>query len=320
MNLTFMQFLPEVRARRRQGIHARRWGRQRFAQDYRTTFMNSALNFNMTLGLFPFSAYGGGIVVLPWEGATFKVSVIDPNGTPTNNDISEAFQDGVLVGGQGRVTIKPFGLVGHQLVGFIWSNKERLSLEQDPANLARLLLTERFPRRESRSDPRADPRALLSGAAGTGAAAQSREQYLGRLLQLRPVPLDPAGDPTRGIGAFFRFGVSDGVANPIKYAYNVGLGGKGIMPGRPHDTFGIGWARTQFSGNFAPFLRERLALGLDKEDVVEMYYNAAITGWLSASLDLQIIDPGLKKRLDSSNQLQDNNTAVVLGLRLYARF
>ena len=84
----------------------------------------------------------------------------------------------------------------------------------------------------------------------------------------------PKGDPTRGIGPFFRFGVSDGVANPIKYAYNVGIGGKGIVPGRPDDNFGIGWARTQFSGNFVPFLRERLALGLDKEDVVEMYYNA----------------------------------------------
>ena len=69
-----------------------------------------------------------------------------------------------------------------------------------------------------------------------------------------------------------------------------------------------------------PFLRERLDIGLDKEDAVEMYYNAAITRWLGATLDLQIIDPALKKTLNSSNQLQDNNTAVVLGLRLYARF
>ena len=51
-----------------------------------------------------------------------------------------------------------------------------------------------------------------------------------------------------------------------------------------------------------------------------MYYNAAVTKWLGATLDLQIIEPGLKKTLNSSNQLQDNNTAVLLGLRLYARF
>jgi len=28
----------------------------------------------------------------------------------------------------------------------VWSNKERLSLEQNPSNLARLLLTQRFAR------------------------------------------------------------------------------------------------------------------------------------------------------------------------------
>jgi len=51
-----------------------------------------------------------------------------------------------------------------------------------------------------------------------------------------------------------------------------------------------------------------------------MYYNASITRWLTATLDLQIINPALQKTLDSSGQLKDVNTAVVAGLRLYARF
>lgn len=91
-------------------------------------------------------------------------------------------------------------------------------------------------------------------------------------------------------------------------------------PGRPRDTFGIGWARTEFSGDFVPFLRQRLALGLDREDAIEMYYNASLTRWLNATLDLQIVNPGLKKTLDSSGRLTDVNTAVVAGLRIYARF
>jgi hypothetical protein len=46
-----------------------------------------------------------------------------------------------------------------------------------------------------------------------------------------------------------------------------------------------------------------------------------ITRWLSAALDLQIIDQGLERTLNASgSQLQDLNTAVVLGLRVYARF
>ena len=130
----------------------------------------------------------------------------------------------------------------------------------------------------------------------------------------------PKGDPKSGIGAFFRFGISDGIANPIKYAYNVGLGGKGIVPGRPADSFGIDWARTEMRSDFVPFLRQRLHLGLDKEDAVEMYYNLSVTKWLNGTLDLQVIEPALNKFLDSSNRLQNMSTSVVSGLPIYSRF
>ena len=293
-----------------------------FAYDYHSTFVNSGLNLNMALALFPFTAYGGGLVILPWEGAVFTVAALDPSGTATNNDLGDAFQDGVLVTAEGRVTIKPFGLVGHQLLGGGWSNKEHVSLEQDPSNIARSLLTQQFPRL---ADPgpfltrlleRFFPSLLvptqpLNRVSDTWTVYYNFDQYL----------WSPAGHPDRGIGLFFRFGVSDGVANPIKYAYNVGIGGKGLVPGRPSDTFGLGWARTEFSGNFVPFLRQELRLGLGHEDAIEMYYNAVLTPWLSAALDLQIIDPALNRTLDASGvQLRDMNTAVVLGLRIYSRF
>jgi porin len=119
---------------------------------------------------------------------------------------------------------------------------------------------------------------------------------------------------------FFRFGVSDGLSNAIKYAFNVGVGGKGIVPGRPDDTFGIGWSRVDFSDNLVPLLRQRLDLGLDHEDAIEIYYNAAVTGGLGVSLDLQIVEPGIKKKLGSSGRLADVNTAVVGALRVYMRF
>jgi porin len=130
----------------------------------------------------------------------------------------------------------------------------------------------------------------------------------------------PAGDPARGIGPFFRFGLSDGIANPIKYAYNVGVGGVGIVPGRPRDSFGVGWARTEFSDHLVPFLRRQLGLGLEREDAVEMYYNAALTPWLGVTLDLQIVEPALQKTLGAGGQLKDVDTVVVGGLRIFARF
>ena len=64
-----------------------------------------------------------------------------------------------------------------------------------------------------------------------------------------------------------------------------------------------GWGRSQFSGDFVPFLRQTLNLALNHEDAIEMYYDAAITPWLNATADLQIIDPGLTKTLISTSQL-----------------
>jgi hypothetical protein len=51
-----------------------------------------------------------------------------------------------------------------------------------------------------------------------------------------------------------------------------------------------------------------------------VYYNAAITPWLNMALDLQIVDSGLNKTLNASNQLVNMGTAVVGGLRMYLRF
>jgi len=293
-----------------------------FAGDIRNQFMNLGLSFPATLALVPISAFGGGVVIVPFEGVVLSAMALDASGTPTNNDISEAFNDGATVVAQGKATIKPFGLVGHQTVGVTWSDKTRLSLNQDPSNVARFLAQERFPRL-------GDPGPLLR---------RILERFLPELL----VPVTPAnredstwsvfysfdqyfwhpdGDQKRGIGMFFTFGASDGNPNPIKYSYATGIGGNGAIPGRPLDNFGVAWTRTQFSDKFVPLLRQTLDLGLDHEDAVEIFYNAAITPWLRMSLDLQIVNPALKKTLDSSGTaLKNVDTAVVGGLRMYIRF
>ena len=242
VNLTFMQFLNKkfgLVVGKISGLSA---DANAFAHDYHSQFMNTNLYFNAALDLFPFTgAYGGGLVVLPFEGATFTAMAIDPDGTATNNDITDAFKSGVDVVSEGRVEIKPFGLVGHQLLGFAWSNKRRLSLVQDPSNLARLLLQSRFP-------ALGDPGPIL-------------EKFIERFFPGLVVPAQPAnhqsstwtvfynfdqylwspeGEPDRGVGLFFRFGAADKDTSPVQYAYNVGIGARGIVPGRPADQFGVG--------------------------------------------------------------------------------
>jgi len=321
MNLTFAQFLSKWFGVFVGKVYTLTGDDNAFAHNFNTQFLNTALNFNTTLGFAPWTAWGGGIVLIPWEGAIFNVSVLDPNGTATDNSLKHLFGDGVALAAEGRVTIKPFGLVGHQLLGFFWSNKERVSLDQDPSNIARQLAEERFPRLQ---DPGPILRRILehffpellvpvqplNQKSDTWSVYYNFDQYL----------WSPQGDPNRGVGVFFRFGASDGNPNPIKYAYNVGFSVNGMVPGRPRDTLGLGWARTQFSGDFVPFLREQLNLGLNKEDAVELYYNAVLTPWLNLNADLQIVNSALNKTQTSTGQLVNMGTAVVGGLRAYVRF
>lgn len=320
LNATFMQFLhPKFGLVAGKIFTLDNVGE--FNGNYRTQFMNAGLAIPMNLVLVPISAYGGGLVVLPWEGVVLSALVLDPSGTPLNNDVTDAFDDGVMVLATGQVAVKPFGRSGNQRAGFMWSDKERLSVGQDPSNVARFLLTERFPRLGNpgpvlqRILERFFPQLLVpvqpaSQEDSTWAAFYGFDQYLWH----------PGGDPKRGIGVFFTFGASDGDANPIKYIFNMGIGGNGVVPGRPRDTFGLGWARTEFSDNFVPFLRRQLQLGLEREDAIELYYNVAVTGWLNATVNVQLVEPALKRNLSSSGGLEDVDTVVVAGLRLYVRF
>jgi porin len=321
-NATFLQFVSTKLGFMVGKVYLLDGFQGEFAGNYKTQFLNTGLAFPMSMDLVPLSAYGGGIIAIPWENVLLSALLLDPSGTPTDNDITAAFNDGFTVVAGGKVTIKPFGLVGHQQLGGLWSDKTRLALSQDPSNISKMLLTSKFPllgnpgpvleRLLERFFPQfltpvQPPRTENS----TWAMYYGFDQYLWQ----------PGGDPKRGIGIFFTFGASDGIVNPVKYSYSLGIGGNGVVPGRPQDNFGVGWSRVDLTSNFVPLLRERLGLGLSHEDVIEMYYNFALTAWLGATLDLQVISPAIKKTLDSSRTgLRDVETTVVGGIRLYARF
>jgi porin len=44
-----------------------------------------------------------------------------------------------------------------------------------------------------------------------------------------------------GVGLFGRFGASEGDPVPAQYMYSLGVGGKGLIPSRDLDRFGIGY-------------------------------------------------------------------------------
>lgn len=289
--------------------------------DYNTGFLNAGLNFPLALALVPLSAYGAGALYLPSHDVTIAAMALDPNGTITDDDLGDIFTDGVMALASADLKIKPFELPGHQNLAFAWSNKDRTSLIQDPSNIARLLLTEHFPRLgnpglmlveilEAHAPGLLVPAAPLNHESETWSAVYSFEQFLWQ----------PAGDHLHGIGAFFSFGVSDGKANPIEYSYSLGLVGKGVVPGRPSDDFGIGWARTEFSDDFVPYLRDTFALGLDHEDALEIYYNVAVMPWLSVSPSFQVISSALDRKMDASGHFESMETTYIAGVRVGIRF
>lgn len=290
--------------------------------DYTTGFQNTGINMPLALAMVPLSAYGIGALYLPSHEVTLAGMVLDANGTIKNDNLSNAFDGGIMALASADLKIKPWGLPGHQNLTVAWSNKDRTSLIQDPANIAGLLLTARFPRLGNPGPILSEildaadvapniPPVPLNKESETWAAVYSFEQFVWQ----------PAGDPKRGLGTFFSIGISDGKANPIRYSYSLGLVGKGVVPGRPHDDFGLGWARTEFSDNFVPFLREKFNLGLDHEDVVELYYKASITPWLDITPSLQVVSPGLNKVFNAgAHGFEDLDTTYIAGVRVGIRF
>jgi porin len=321
MNASLTQFLTPQFALSAGKYNLAEAGATEFYGDYRTQFMNAAFNFPMTLALLPLSTFGGGALFLPRDDILLSALTLGPNGSPTSNDVGQAFH-GVLILSSAKLTVKPFGLIGHQSLGFTWNNEDRFSLDQDPSNIAHLLLNRRFPLLANPGPVLTQilansfpnllvPTQPVNRTGSSWTMSYSFDQYFWQ----------PDGDPKHGVGVFFAFGASDGNPDPIQYAFLAGIGGKGVVPGRPDDSFGIGLAPTQFSNSFLPFLRQQFNLGLQREDAIEMYYNVAITSWLNLTSDLQIVDSGINKAVSpTTGKLTGIDTVVVAGARIGVRF
>ena len=321
MGATYMQFLSAKFGLILGKIDTLTSGELEFYGNYQTQFVNAAFNFPLTAAFVPISAFGGGVIVMPTKDISLSLIALSSDGTPTSNDIGNAFNKGAMVVGGGALTIHPFGLLGHQNLSILWSSQDRFSLEQNPRDLALFLLQSRYPKLGDPGQvlgqileqyfpdlgtPVSPNRESSSWAFGYGF-----DQYLWQ----------PAGDSQHGIGVFFSANTSDANPNPIKYSFLGGLGGKGVGSSRPNDSYGLAFERTQFSSAFIPFLRQRLDLGLDHEDAFETYYNLAVTGWLNVTADLQIVNSGLKRTPNSAGTgLMNVDTTVIAGIRFRVRF
>lgn len=254
-----------------------------FASNETEQFLNTAFNFNPVIGTtFPLCFLAAGVIVLPTDWLNVTTLVLDSEGHANHCGFPEAFQRGTSVYQVAEVTVKPGGLTGHQRVGWTWSDKSSLQFSQDSRVLLKAIIT--------------GDTSELTRKSSDWSFFYDFDQYL------YTVP----GTKDRGFGLFGRFGVSDGEANPTETFYSLGMGGKGMIPGRENDTFGIGYYFLNITDKLPRLMQSRV----DDEQGVEMYYNIAVTPWLHITPDIQIINPVID-RVD---------TTVVAGVRMKIDF
>lgn len=285
-------------------------GGNAFSGDAYSQFMNTSLWQNpVTFSTVPYTSMTAGVGYIPtkwFDGATL---VLDSYGTPTESGFDTAFHspNGATFLQVMNFHVKPFDLPGTQRLNFSYSTRERYALD----DLTRLALAGKVA-------PSFD-RLNLGGLSPSRQGGFSARQILRRALLSRLIePSQQSGnwafwydfdqylytepqDPTQGWGLFGRFGWAPEEFNPAQTFYSLGIGGKGVIPTRDQDRFGIGYYAINFSDDLPR------VLGANIEQGVEMFYNIEVTPWLHITPDLQvIIDPG-----GSS----DNDPAIVYGLR-----
>jgi porin len=110
----------------------------------------------------------------------------------------------------------------------------------------------------------------------------------------------------RGLGMFARFGIADRDTSFNEWSASAGLGGRGLIPGREEDSFGLGYFHNSLQQP-----RTLLVNSLDETSRgLEAYYQVAIARSVQLTFDAQWVDSPF-------SSLDDG---VLIGARLDVRF
>ena len=281
-------------------------------------FMNTAFWFNpVGFSTVPYAAMTAGAFYTPFKWLDGATLVIDSHGNPAYSGFETAFHGphGATVLQAFTFHVKPFGQAGNQRVNFSISTRDRYELDQ----LDRLVLS-------GVAAPQFDRLGIARTAVRGGRNLRLRNALLRAAVSKALAPSEASNnwsfwydfdqflytspeDPNQGFGLFGGFGWSNGVMNPVAEFYDFGVGGKGLVPKRPHDRYGVGYYYLNVSNDFPALLRANAEQG------IEMFYNIEVFPWLHLTPDLQlIVDPG------GDTGAHARNPAIVYGLRMQMSF
>jgi porin len=282
-----------------------------FQSDRYTQFLNTAFWYPPVLmNLVPYSAMTAGVGFIPAKWLDTATLVIDSYGQPNTTGFDTAFHspNGVTLLQNFTFHINPWDLPGNQRFYVILSSRGRYAYD----DLTNLALSRRIAN---------DTDSRFSSLRSSIRGRNRRERVGNRLARnivsnaLAPSP-DHRGwsvwynfdqylytepqDKTQGVGVFGNFASASDETNPVTTFYSIGLGGKGIIPRRDKDRFGLGYYCLNMSDQFPS------RFNLNTEQGVELFYNIEVTPWFHITPDIQVIvDPGAG----------DQKTAMVYGVR-----
>ena len=267
-----------------------------------TQFMNLAFNFNpIPLVTIPYSTLGTGLLLLPTKdprAAAISFMVLQGNGQASRSGFDDLDANKMTFAGEGRVRTDFFGLTGHQLLGATFSNRKFSSIDQN----ARFIFEN----------------GAFEEKKGSWNVYYNFDQYL----------YEPKKGSGEGFGLFARFGASDGNPNFMHFFYSLGLGGKGVIPRRENDRYGLGFYFLDVNNPELQGLFRSTKL-LRDEYGFEAFYNIAIAPWLQLTPDVQIVRGAQKNKFTLGSgplgvpfiaSKRSIGTATILGLRLKMMF
>jgi len=248
-----------------------------FANDERRQFLNVALRNNVMIPPFlPYTDWGFGFILKPTEWVTVTAALADSEGRAKTTGFETAFHGPTHTTSINEVAfhLKPFDKPGNYRVGMFWSSMETPLLKPPTP------FRQTGPMMIGLLGPK-----LAQKVVGMIAPKQTNADNVGMYLNFDQWVYTEADDPQQGVGLFGRFGWARSDVNPVEWFYSVGVGGKGLLPSRDNDTFGIGYYYISLSDDMPALFH--------KEAGVELYYNIEVAEWCHVTPDIQIIkDPG----------------------------
>lgn len=248
----------------------------RFANDGQTQFMNSAFKNSLLLGVLSAAQSLHGIALCYQATPNINVAPFILSSNDKDNvrgspgGLFSEYSTGVLV----TLNWKLGDLPGEALPIIGYNSQDVLAID-DPDLTRNILLGLDLPQKN-----------------GNWVVGFSADQYLYMPKKASTPTVHTAQfkKTPEGIGVFLRFYYAPGDRNLWNMFVSGGVGGRGVIPSRPLDRYGLGFYAFIESGELKQ--QPILAGAFGTEYGWEAFYNFAITPWLQLTPDFQYIQSG----------------------------